>query len=41
MPLMKTDPASICDAMKCAGTSWIAVTPRVFCAVSAVTTDAP
>ena len=33
--------ASICAAMKCAGTSWIAVTPLVFCAVSAVMTEAP
>jgi len=30
-----------CAATNCAGTSWIAVTPLVFCAVSAVTTEAP
>ncbi len=33
--------ASICAVTKAGGTSWIAVTPRVFCAVSAVMTDAP
>jgi len=33
--------ASICAAIKCGGTSWIALTPMVFCAVSAVTIDAP
>ena len=33
--------ASICAAMKSAGTSWMAVTPLVFCAVSAVITEAP
>src|SRR5262249_6322661 len=33
--------ASICVATKSAGTSWIAVTPLVFCAVSAVMTEAP
>ena len=33
--------ASICAAMKSAGTSWIALTPLVFCAVSAVITEAP
>ena len=33
--------ASICAATNSAGTSWIAVTPLVFCAVSAVMTEAP
>ena len=33
--------ASICAAMKSGGTSWIALTPWVFCAVSAVITEAP
>ena len=33
--------ASICAAMNSGGTSWMAVTPLVFCAVSAVITDAP
>ena len=33
--------ASIWAATKSAGTSWIALTPAVFCAVSAVTTQAP
>ena len=33
--------ASIWAAMKSPGTSWMAVTPLVFCAVSAVTTQAP
>jgi hypothetical protein len=33
--------ASICAVMKSAGTSWIAVTPLVFCAVKAVITEAP
>ncbi len=33
--------ASICAVTKGAGTSWMALTPLVFCAVSAVMTDAP
>ena len=33
--------ASICALMKSAGTSWMPVTPCVFCAVSATMTDAP
>ena len=33
--------ASICAATNSAGTSWIAVTPLVFCAVRAVITEAP
>ena len=33
--------ASICAAMMCGGTSWIAVTPCVLCAVTAVTMEAP
>ncbi len=33
--------ASICAVTKSGGTSWIAVTPTVFCAVSAVITEAP
>lgn len=33
--------ASICAVMKSAGTSWMPVTPFVFCAVSAVIADAP
>ena len=33
--------ASICAATKAAGTSWIALTPLVFCAVSAVITEQP
>ena len=33
--------ASICASTNSAGTSWMAVTPLVFCAVSAVITDAP
>ena len=33
--------ASICAAMNSGGTSWIAVTPLVFCAVKAVITEAP
>ena len=33
--------ASICAVMKSGGTSWMPVTPLVFCAVSAVMTLAP
>jgi hypothetical protein len=33
--------ASICAVTKSGGTSWIAVTPSVFWAVSAVITEAP
>jgi hypothetical protein len=33
--------ASIWAVMKSGGTSWIALTHRVFCAVSAAMTDAP
>ena len=33
--------ASICAVMKSGGTSWMPVTPSVFCAVSAVITEAP
>ena len=33
--------ASICAAMKSGGTSWMPATPKVFCAVSAVITEAP
>ena len=33
--------ASSCAAMKSPGTQWMALTPRVFCAVSAVMTLAP
>ena len=41
LTLRSENTASICAAMKCAGTSWMPVTPCVFCAVSAVMTDAP
>ena len=34
--LRSENTASICAAMKSGGTSWMAVTPMVFCAVSAV-----
>ena len=33
--------ASICSPMNSGGTSWMPVTPLVFCAVSAVITEAP
>ena len=33
--------ASICAVTNSAGTSWMPVTPCVFCAVSAVMTEAP
>jgi hypothetical protein len=39
--LRSSKTASICAAMKSGGTSWMPVTPRVFCAVSAVMAEAP
>ncbi len=39
--LRSASTASICWLTKSGGTSWMAVTPRVFWAVSAVTTLAP
>ncbi len=39
--LRSENTASICFVMNSAGTSWMPLTPWVFCAVSAVTTDAP
>ena len=39
--LRSENTASICAAMNSGGTSWMPVTPLVFCAVSAVITEAP
>ena len=39
--LTSENTASICAVMNSAGTSWMPKTPLVFCAVSAVITDAP
>ena len=38
---MSSNTASICALTNSGGTSWIALTARVFCAVSAVITEAP
>ncbi len=38
---MSSSTASICARAKAGGTSWMAVTPRVFCAVSATMADMP